>query len=124
MEFRSRQGQEIFLFAKTSGRYWGPPSLLFSGGFFAGCKVAGNVTLTSRLYSAKVGNEWSYTFPVTICLGVDRDKFILFFNLMEFMPVNLEFGFRLHTGIVLCALLVSNIIYRPQTLHCILQRVM
>jgi hypothetical protein len=83
------------------------------GGFFAGCKVAGNVALTSRLSSAELVNEWSYAFPLTICLGVDRDKRILFFffNLVEFMPVKWEFWFRSHTGIVLCGLLVSNVIY-------------
>jgi hypothetical protein len=50
-EFESRQGQEIFLFSKTSD-LWGPPSHLFSG-FRAfvgrGMKLTTDLHLVPRL---------------------------------------------------------------------------
>jgi hypothetical protein len=74
------QGQEIFLFSKTSRPALGttqPP--VGNGASFSGLKWPGREVDHSPPPGAEVKNEWSCTFDLPICLhGVDRENFFTF----------------------------------------------
>jgi hypothetical protein len=83
--FDSRQWSGIFLHSKTSIPFLEP--VFYSVGFgihSSGVKRRGREVVQSRLSSAKVKNEWTYTSPPPIRLHVvDRENFS--FKLYVFM---------------------------------------
>ena len=58
-----RQGQDIFVFSKRRGSFWGPPTW-GAGGSFQGRRV--DHSLPSN---AEVRNEWSYSSAPPTCMA-------------------------------------------------------